>query len=164
MLFRSIIDGAYWMRKPGPNCQVVVAYTGAVAPEAIEAIGLMGEDRRDVGLLAVTSADRLNAGWTAAQRARERGLVHARSHIERLMAEVPPHCGIVTVCDAHPATLGWLGAILGHRTRALGVEHFGQTGSLAELYRHYGIDANAIVAAAEAIAPGRPIRYLKALP
>jgi len=163
-LRQAIIDGAYWMRKPGPNCQVVVAYTGAVAPEAIEAIGLMGEDRRDVGLLAVTSADRLNAGWTAAQRARERGLVHARSHIERLMAEVPPHCGIVTVCDAHPATLGWLGAILGHRTRALGVEHFGQTGSLAELYRHYGIDANAIVAAAEAIAPGRPIRYLKALP
>ena len=45
----------------------------------------MAEDRRDVGLLAVTSADRLNAGWTAAQRARERGLVHARSHIERLL-------------------------------------------------------------------------------
>ena len=84
------------MRKPGPNCQVVVAYTGAVAPEAIEAVGLMAEDRRDVGLLAVTSADRLNAGWTAAQRARERGLVHARSHIERLLADVPPHCGIVT--------------------------------------------------------------------
>jgi pyruvate dehydrogenase E1 component len=81
-----------------------------------------------------------------------------------LMAELAPHCGIVTVCDAHPATLGWLGAIHGHRTRALGVEHFGQTGSLAELYRHYGIDANAIVAAAESIAPGRPIRYLKALP
>ena len=45
-----------------------------------------------------------------------------------------------------------------------GVEHFGQTGSLADLYRHYGIDANAIVAAAQAIAPGRPIRHSKALP
>lgn len=163
-LRQGIIDGAYWLRKPGPNCQVVVAYTGAVAPEAIEATGLIGEDRRDVGLLAVTSADRLNAGWTAAQRARERGLVNARAHIERLMADVPPHAAIVTVCDAHPATLGWLGAIGGHRTRALGVEHFGQTGSIGDLYRHYGIDANAIVAAAETIAPGRPIRYLKALP
>ena len=163
-LRQQIVDGAYWMRKPGPNCQVVVAYTGAIAPEAIEAVGLMAEDRRDVGLLAVTSADRLNAGWTAAQRARERGLVHARSHIERLLADVPPHCGIVTVIDGHPATLAWLGAVAGHRTRALGVEHFGQTGSLAELYRHYGIDANAIVAAAQAIAPGRPIRHLKALP
>ncbi len=163
-LRQQIVDGAYWQRKPGPNAQVVVAYTGAIAPEAIEAVGLMAEDRRDVGLLAVTSADRLNAGWTAAQRARERGLVHARSHIERLLADVPAHCGIVSVLDGHPATLGWLGAVAGHRTRPLGVEHFGQTGSLAELYRHYGIDANAIVAAAQAIAPGRPIRHLKALP
>jgi pyruvate dehydrogenase E1 component len=163
-LAQQIVDGAYWLRKPGPNAQVIVAYTGAIAPEAIEAVGLMAEDRRDVGLLAVTSADRLNAGWTAAQRARERGLVHARSHIERLLADVPLHCGIVSVLDGHPATLAWLGAVAGHRTRALGVEHFGQTGSLAELYRHYGIDANAIVAAAQAIAPGRPIRHLKALP
>ena len=81
-LERDIIDGAYWMRPPGPNCQLVIAYTGAVAPEAIEAVGLMAEDRRDVGLLAITSADRLHAGWGAAQRARERGLIHARSHIE----------------------------------------------------------------------------------
>ena len=163
-LRQGIIDGAYWLRKPGPNAQVIVAYTGAIAPEAIEAIGLMAEDRRDVGLLAVTSADRLNAGWTAAQRARERGLVHARSHIERLLDDVPQNCGIVTVVDAHPATLAWLGAVNGNRTRALGVEHFGQTVSLADLYRHYGIDANSVVAAAQAIAPGRPIRHLKALP
>jgi pyruvate dehydrogenase E1 component len=160
---RDIVDGAYWQRKPGPNAQVIVAYTGTIAPEAIEAVGLMAEDRRDVGLLAITSADRLNAGWTAAQRARERGLVHARAHIERLLADVPAHCGIVSVIDGHPATLAWLGAVNGHRTRALGVEHFGQTGSLADLYRHYGIDANSIVAAAQAIAPGRPIRHLKAL-
>jgi pyruvate dehydrogenase E1 component len=162
-LRQGIIDGGYWMRKPGPNCQVVVAYTGAVAPEAIQAVGLMAEDRRDVGLLAVTSADRLNAGWTAAQRARERGLVHARSHIERLLGELPPHCGIVTVLDGHPATLGWLGAVFGHRTRALGVEHFGQTGSIPDLYWHYGIDANAIVAAAQALVPGKPIRHLRAM-
>ncbi len=163
-LSRQIVDGAYWLRKPGPNAQVVVAYTGAVAPEAIEAIGLMAEDRKDVGLLAVTSADRLNAGWTAAQRARERGLVHARSHIERLLGDVPAHCGLVTVLDGHPATLGWLGSVMGHRVRALGVEHFGQTGTIADLYRHMGIDANAIVAAAQAIAPGRPMRHIRALP
>jgi pyruvate dehydrogenase E1 component len=163
-LRQGIVDGAYWLREPGPNCQVVVAYTGAVAPEAIDAVGLMAEDRRDVGLLAVTSADRLNAGWTAAQRARERGLVHARSHIEKLLADIPAHCGIVTVLDGHPATLAWLGSVHGHRVRPLGVEHFGQTGSIPDLYRHYGIDANAIVAAAAALTPGRPIRYLKALP
>jgi pyruvate dehydrogenase E1 component len=160
LLRQAIVDGGYWLRNPGPNCQVAVAYTGALAPEAIAAIGLMAEDRRDVGLLAVTSADRLNAGWTAAQRARERGLLHARSHIERLLADLPSHCGIVTVLDGHPATLAWLGGVGGHRVRSLGVEHFGQTGSIPDLYRHYGIDTNAIVAAAEAIAPGRPIRHL----
>jgi pyruvate dehydrogenase E1 component len=157
----AIVNGGYWMRRPGPNAQVIVAYTGCLAPEAIEAVGLMAEDRRDVGLLAVTSADRLNAGWTAAQRARERGLVHAKSHIERLLADVPSHCALVTVVDGHPATLAWLGAVLGHRTRSLGVEHFGQTGTLADLYRHYGIDANGIVGAAQAISPGRPIRQFK---
>ncbi|WP_112662370.1 transketolase-like TK C-terminal-containing protein [Microvirga flavescens] len=162
-LAEEIVDGAYWMRKPGPNAQVVIAYTGVVAPEAIKAVGLMAEDRRDVGLLAITSADRLNAGWTAAQRARERGLVHARSHIERLLADVPQHCGLVTVIDGHPATLAWLGSVMGHRTRSLGVEHFGQTGTVQDLYRHFGIDAQGIIAAAEMIAPGRPIRHLRAL-
>src|SRR6202162_4518080 len=41
----DIIDGAYWLREPGPNAQVVIAYTGAVAPEAIAAVGLVGEGR-----------------------------------------------------------------------------------------------------------------------
>jgi len=163
-LRQSIVDGAYWLRAPGPNCEAVIAYTGALAPEANEAVWRIAEDRRDVGLLAVTSADRLNAGWTAAQRARERGLVHARSHVERLLGGVPHHCGIVTVLDGHPATLAWLGAVHGHRVRPLGVEHFGQTGTIADLYRHYGIDADAITAAAAALTPGRPIRHLKALP
>ncbi|MBY6263265.1 transketolase [Azospirillum sp. 412522] len=162
-LARDIVDGAYWLRKPGPNAQVVIAYTGAVAPEAIAAVGMLGEDRRDVGLLAVTSADRLNAGWSAAQRARERGLSHARGHIERLLEGVPSNCALVTVVDGHPTTLGWLGSVAGHRTRALGVEHFGQTGTVADLYRHYGIDADGIVAAAEAASPGRPVRYLRAI-
>jgi pyruvate dehydrogenase E1 component len=50
-LRQAIVDGAYWLRAPGPNCEVVVAYMGAVAPEAIQATGLMAEDRRDVGSL-----------------------------------------------------------------------------------------------------------------
>ena len=162
-LERDIIDGAYWMREPGPNAEVVVAFAGAIAPEAIRAVGSIGEYRRDVGLLAVTSADRLNAGWTASQRARERGLASARGHVERLMAAVPLHCAIVTVTDAHPASLGWLGSVLGHRVRALGVEHFGQTGTIADLYKHYGIDANAIIRAAETMSPGRQLAYLRAV-
>jgi pyruvate dehydrogenase E1 component len=161
-LARDIVDGGYWLRKPGPNASVAIVYTGALAPEAIAAVGLLGEDRRDVGLLAVTSADRLNAGWTAAQRAREAGHDHAQAHVERLLAELPSHAAIVTVVDGHPATLAWLGSVRGNRTRALGVEHFGQTGTIADLYRHYGIDASGILRAAQAIAPGRPLRHLGA--
>jgi len=160
----AIINGGYWLREPGPNAQVVIAYSGAVAPQAIEAAGLIGEDRRDIGLLAVTSADRLNAGWSAAQRARENGHPSAVSHVERLLAGVPNHCGLVTVLDGHPATLAWLGSVYGHRTRALGVEHFGQSGCLADLYKHYGIDTQAIIAAAQGVAMGKPIRHLRAIP
>ncbi len=162
-LEQDVIDGGYWLRRPGHNAEIVIAYTGAVAPEAIEAVGMIAEDRRDVGLLAVTSADRLNAGWTAASRARDRGLSHARSHIERLLSDLPPHCAIVTVTDGHPALLGWLGSVHGHRTRSLGVEHFGQSGTIDDLYRHFGIDANSIATAASRIAAGRPVRYLRAL-
>lgn len=162
-LEQDIVDGGYWLRRPGPNAEIVVAYMGAVAPEAIEAVGLIAEDRRDVGLLAVTSADRLNAGWTAASRARERGLVHAQSHAERLLGDLPGNCAIVTVTDGHPAALGWLGSVFGHRTRSLGVEHFGQSGTIDDLYRHFGIDANSIATAAERLGAGRPVRYLRAL-
>ncbi|WAC28797.1 transketolase [Ancylobacter sp. SL191] len=160
-LAADIIKGGYWLRRPGPNAQVVIAYQGALAPEAIEAVGLMAEDRRDVGLLAITSADRLHAGWNAAQRAREEGAPTPPSPVEALLAEVPAGCALITLVDGHPATLGWLGAVHGHRTRALGVEKFGQTGTLVDLYRHYGLDAQGIVRAAQAVAPGRPIRYLR---
>ncbi len=156
----DIVEGAYWMRRPGPNAEAVVVYTGAMAPEAIRAVGLLGESRRDVGLLAVTSPDRLHASWTAAQAAREDGQATASAHVERLLAGLPGSCALVTVIDGHPATLGWLGSVHGHRTRALGVERFGQTGTLADLHRHYGIDAEGIMRAVQAATPGRPLRHL----
>ena len=154
---QGAIDGAYWLREPGPNCDVVIAYQGAVAPEAIKAAGMLTETRRDVGVLAVTSADRLNAGWTAAQRARVRGIDTAQSHIERLMAPLPPHCRLVTMIDGHPATLAWLGSVAGHRTIPIGVEHFGQTGTIGDLYRHFGLDAQSVVERINRLTAGRPI-------
>ncbi|WP_413991723.1 transketolase [Labrys okinawensis] len=163
-LAADIVNGAYWMRRPGPNAEIVVAVMGAPTVEAIEAIGLMSEDRRDAGLLVITSADRLNAGWTAAERARQRGNFNARSHIERLFAPLSRDCGLVTVVDGHPATLAWLGGVRGQRVTSLGVEHFGQTGTIQDLYRHHGIDTNGILHAAQALAPGRPMRNRRELP
>jgi len=151
---QGAIDGAYWLRKPGPNCHVVIAYQGAVADEAIAAAGIVGEHRRDVGVLAVTSADRLNAGWTAAQRERANGNQAARSHIETLLEALPRACSLVTVLDGHPATLAWLGAVAGHRTISHGVEHFGQTGTIKDLYQHFRIDAKALVESISALTVG----------
>src|SRR5260370_10273363 len=114
-----------------------MAYTGAVAPEAIEAIGLIGESRRDAGLLAVTSADRLHAGWTAARKLRRdrRGVQHL-SHIEKLLAPLPRDCGIVTVIHGHPATLGWPGSVRRPRVEAPWVVPFGPTGPPPDLSPH----------------------------
>ena len=155
---QGAIDGAYWLRKPGPNCSVVIAYQGAVAEEAIAAAGRAGEHRRDIGVLAVTSADRLHAGWSAAQRERARGNAEAQSHVERLFAELPTSCSLVTVLDGHPATLSWLGSVAGHRTIAHGVEHFGQTGSIGDLYRHFRIDRTALLDSIGRLTHGPAIR------
>ncbi len=154
---QNVIDGAYWMREPGPNCEIVIAYQGVIAPEAIRAAGRIGNGRRDIGVLAVTSADRLNAGWHAATRMRRRGHKSATSHIERILARLPRHCLLITVIDGHPATLSWLGGVQGHRTISLGVEHFGQTGTVQDLYRHYGINAEAIISAVSELSAGQPI-------
>ena len=150
-LSQDILNGGYWLKAPDASCEVVIAYQGVLASEAIAAAGRLGGDRRHVAVLAITSADRLNAGWHAAQRARRAGDIDAISHVERLLASVPHHAGLVTAIDGHPATLGWLGSVRGHRAVTLGVEHFGQTGSVADLYRHFEIDAEAIATAAASL-------------
>ena len=61
--------------------------------------------------------------------------------------DVPRAAKLVTVLDGHPASLSWLGAVHGHRVAPLGVTSFGQTGDIIDLYRHYGIDTEAIVRA-----------------
>lgn len=64
----------------------------------------------------------------------------------------------MTVIDGHPATLSWLGSVDGHRVAGLGVEHFGQTGSVADVYRHFGIDRNSILRVVESLSPERALR------
>ena len=54
----------------------------------------------------------------------------------------------VTVGDFHPATLSWLGAVAHNPIVPLGVDRFGQSGDIPDLYRAYGIDNDAILDAA----------------
>lgn len=158
-LAHDVIQGGYWIRRPEPGTGLCIVAMGAVMPEAIQAAGLLAEDRRGVGLLAVTSADRLSASWHGAERARERGDRQARSHVEKLLSDLPRDATIITVCDAYPETLSWIGSVCGHRVRALGPEHFGQSGNLHELYAHHGFDVNGILAAAEGLGGGKAVRY-----
>lgn len=147
---QAIIGGGYWLKPPQPGAELAIVYTGAIAPEAIAAHEALAEDVPGAGLLAVTSADRLNAGWHAAERVRQSGERDARSLAERLLAPLAPDAGLVTIVDGHPLALEWLGAVRGHRVQALGVESFGQSGDLPDLYRKYRLDADAILDACAA--------------
>jgi pyruvate dehydrogenase E1 component len=150
----DIITGGYWLKPPAPGAKLAIAYSGAVAAEAIGAHGAILEDLPGAGLLAVTSADRLNAGWHAAERARQSGAPGARAPVERLLAPLARDGALITVNDGHPAALSWLGAVLGHKVQALGVEHFGQSGDLPDLYRHYRLNQDAILDACAAACLG----------
>ncbi len=147
-LSTAIIRGGYWLQPPTPSCEVVIAYQGVLASEAIAAAGLLGADKRNIAVLAVTSADRLNAGWHAAQRARQHGDPSATCHVEdllrtsRAIAASSPLSTVIRQRSAGSA------ASFGHRAQTLGVEHFGQTGTVNDLYAHFGIDAAAITNAA----------------
>ena len=144
-LLAGILTGAYWAVPPQNGSDFALVYCGVVAPEARAAFETIREDLPGAGLLAITSPDRLYGGMTAAARARKDGRSGARSPIERLLSDLSPDATLVTVHDGHPLALGWLGSVLGQRCEALGVERFGQAGSIADLYREYGIDSDAVV-------------------
>ena len=147
----DMILGGYWLRPPAPGAELAIVYSGALAAEALAAHDAVRKDLPGAGLLAVTSADRLNAGWHAALRARQGAPAAVETaHVEQLLAPLAPDAGLVTLIDGHPASLSWLGAVRGHRVQALGVEHFGQSGDLPDLYRHYRLDEAAVLEACAA--------------
>ncbi len=110
---------------------------GVMLPEALDAARRLRERDLFASVFAVTSPDRLY-----------RGLREPRPYVETLVGADEEDVPIVSVLDGHSHTLAFLGAGLGVPQLALGVDDFGQSGSRADLYRHYGIDADAIVRAA----------------
>jgi pyruvate dehydrogenase E1 component len=136
---RAVVAGGYWLHAPSPDTPLALVSMGALIPEAEAALGQLREDLPGVGLLVVTSPDQLHSGW----RADGDG-----SHVRALLGALPPDARLVTLVDGHPATLSWLGAVRGQIVETLGVEAFGQSGDLPDLYRAYALDADAIVSAA----------------
>ena len=102
-----------------------------------------------------------NAGWPRRASARDRrGVQHLQPY--RNAARRRCHA---TAASSPPSTATrprWAGSAASAATAStLGVEHFGQTGTIDDLYRHFGIDANAIIDAAESLTAGGPVRHRK---
>jgi pyruvate dehydrogenase E1 component len=142
------IAGGYWLRAPAPGAEAALVYSGAIAPEALAAWEALKDDVPGLGLLAVTSPDLLHRGWSARMGARWGKGKAEPSHIERLLAPLSRDAGLITLLDGAPASLSWLGGVAGHRVSPLGIDRFGQTGNLDDLYREYRLDVDAIVEAA----------------
>ncbi len=141
------LAGGYWLREPGPDSEAAIVAMGAVMPEAIAAWEELRDDIPGLGLLSVTSPDLLHRGWSAAQAARWSGR-REPSHVEQLLSQLGRNAGLVTIADAAPASLSWLGGVLGQRVAPLGIDRFGQTGNLDDLYEAYRLNGAAITEAA----------------
>ena len=141
-LAEAIIAGGYWLRAPEPEADLAIVYCGALATEALAAHDELTEDAPQSGVLAITAPDRLHRDWCCAQAEGR------TSTAERLLARLRPGAALVTVGDFHPATLSWLGAVKKNPIVPLGVERFGQSGDIPDLYHAYGIDKDSILDAA----------------
>lgn len=139
------LKGGYWLRRPAPDAEAAIVFTGVVAPEALAAWEQLADDIPGIGLLNVTSPDLLHRGWSARRAARWTGKAPEPCHADTLLAALPRHAALVTVIDGSPGALSWLGGVRGMRVSPLGTDRFGQTGDLPDLYRTYRLDADAIV-------------------
>lgn len=142
----AVLRGGYRLhdarRAPGYDVDraVHVFAMGVMVPVALEAAARL--QRRDIhaSVFVITSADRLY-----------RDLRQPRPYLETLVEADEEEVPIVSVLDGQSHALAFLGGALGVAQLALGVDDFGQSGTRADLYRHYGVDAAAIERAAAAL-------------
>jgi pyruvate dehydrogenase E1 component len=144
----DMLKGGYWLRQPAPGAEAAIVFTGSVATEALAAWEILAEDIPGIGLLNVTSPDLLHRGWSARRAARWTGQAAEPCHAGKLLSALAPGAGLVTAIDGSPGALSWLGGVNGMRVSPLGVDRFGQTGDLSDLYHSYRLDSDAIVDAA----------------
>jgi pyruvate dehydrogenase E1 component len=141
----DVLAGGYRLVSSDRAPDVVLAVVGALVPEALEAARRLADFGVSADVSVVTSYDRL---WRAVQL--RRGLLRGPAHgvdesvLDRLLRPAP----LVTLIDGHPHTLAFLATLHGVPVTCLGVSEFGQAGSLADVQRHHGIDAQAVVDAA----------------
>ena len=149
-LRRQVLEGGYrlldWQTatpEADPRSLVHIATTGIMLPEAMEAAAMLQAEGIAVNVLNLTSPRRLYENWRAAQWGRR----PERTPSRLLSWLIPPHerqAPIVTVQDGASHNLAWLGSLFGSYLIPLGVDDFGQSGTPADLYRHFEIDSQAI--------------------
>ena len=140
-LRQDVIAGAYRLIEPSASAEVVIAATGAVVPEAVLAASLLEAEGVSALVLDLTSADRLYRSWQslvadASRSARPAGVKH---HLARVLHPAERHVPIVTVHDAASHALAWMGSVFGARVVPVGVDDFGQSGGIIDLYGHFGL-------------------------
>jgi pyruvate dehydrogenase E1 component len=126
---------------------VYLVGVGAVMPEVLAAAAELADEGIAATVVDVTSPDRLYRAW---QRTLRQGVrtATAPSIPGALRSAFPERAPVVTVHDAASHTMSWLGSALGVPAVSLGVDTFGQSGSVADLYRAHDLDSGSIVNAA----------------
>ena len=157
ILRRQVLAGAYRLvdatrtgdagtAEPGAP-PVYLVGTGAVLPEVLAAAAELADEGIAATVVDVTSPDRLYRAW---QRTLRQGVrtATAPSIPGALRSAFPDRAPVVTVHDAASHTMSWLGSALGVPAVSLGVDGFGQSGAVADLYRAHDLDSGSIVNAA----------------
>ncbi|MGW6622012.1 transketolase-like TK C-terminal-containing protein [Nocardia sp. NPDC055002] len=139
---RHVLAGAYLLRKVDRPAVTLVAM-GAMVTETLTAADRLTDLGVAVDVVCVTSPGLLFEALQA-RRGRAAGPAWILDQVFPAERSAP----MVTVLDGHPHTLTFLSTINHVRTVSLGVSAFGQSGSLEDVYRYHGIDADAIVGSA----------------
>ena len=151
-LRRDVLAGGYRLVDGPPDERpgVTIATTGVSAVEAVAAAEELDREGVQATVLMLTSSDRLHRGWrsTFTQAVRTARVTRPVSHLHRLVPADERRRPIVSVHDAAPNTLAWLGSALGTSQLTLGVDRFGESGTIEDLHRAVGISADDVVNAA----------------
>ncbi|MEV1332067.1 pyruvate dehydrogenase [Micromonospora costi] len=154
VLRRQVVAGAYRLvdaHQAYPHLAdapvVQLAASGAVLPEVLAAAAELAEEGIAAHVVDITSLDRLYRAW---QRTLRQGVRTATvpSVPGALRSAFDDRAPVVTVHDAASHAMAWLGSALGVPAVPLGVDEFGQSGSVTELYELHDLLPGSIVNAA----------------
>ena len=145
----DVVAGGYRLRDPSDVSivPVVLAGSGSVMPELVAAAEELEEEGVGASVLSITSPDRLYSGWIRTLR-RSRSRLTPPTDDHHLATLIPPRlrrAPIVTVHDAASHTMAWLGSVYGQRVVPVGVDDFGESGTIPELYERFGLRADQVV-------------------